>query len=408
MESNSELAKQPDQAATDPTVRFEPAGEVGEELISNAVRMRATDIHVEPRHRDVQVRLRIDGRMEVFAHLTRDAGHALLNQWKIAANLSIADPFRPQEGRLEMPHVLRGHEARLTIALVHGGESAAVRLLDRRQLVRPILELGLGQRCLELVQRLVDHGEGVVLITGPTGVGKTTTLYSIIHALDNGDRNIVSIEDPVEFDVPSIQQMSVDLRHDVTFASGLKTLLRMDPDVVMIGEIRDPETAAVAMRAASSGKYVLTTFHTRDIASTVTGLRDLQVDSRSLAGNLRGIVAQRLVRRLCTACKQECEISEEQRAVFAKHAVPAPTHLFVPVGCDQCRKTGYFGRIGVFEVEVNNRQLAEAIEGNQPEDAIRDLLSSQGSPTLAQDGLCKVAEGITSLSEAMHMSWVEL
>jgi type II secretory ATPase GspE/PulE/Tfp pilus assembly ATPase PilB-like protein len=205
-----------------------------------------------------------------------------------------------------------------------------------------------------------------------------------------------------------MQQMEVDPRHDVTFVNGLKTILRLDPDVIMIGEIRDPETASVAMRAASSGKYVLTTFHTRDIASTVTGLRDLCVDSRSLAGNLRGIIAQRLVRRLCPTCVHLRPLDDDERALFAEYEVTAPTDLGVAIGCPHCRHTGYRGRIGVFEVESNNRELADAIESGEPEEVIRDRLRAQKSVTLAQDALWKVAQGITSLDEAQRMSWVDI
>jgi len=349
-------------------------GLIGQNLLRRAIDMRATDIHLDPQRDGMQVRFRIDGQMELIARLPRDTGQMLVNQWKISADLNIADPFHPQEGHLEYPDILQGYDARLTTALVHGGEAAAVRLLNRSQLVRPLHELGLAEGCLEQVQQLVEHGEGVVLVTGPTGVGKTTSLYSLIHALDNGRRNIVSIEDPVEYDMPSIQQMEVDPRHDITFARGLRTILRLDPDVIMIGEIRDPETAAVAMRAASSGKYVFTTFHTRDIASTVTGLRDLQVDSRSLAGNLRGIIAQRLVRRLCNACAIASDISDAERILFEKYELVPPAQLKTAVGCESCRGTGYLGRIGVFEVESNNRALAIAIERGTPEDEIRELL----------------------------------
>jgi type II secretory ATPase GspE/PulE/Tfp pilus assembly ATPase PilB-like protein len=228
----------------------------------------------------------------------------------------------------------------------------------------------------------------------------------LVCALDNGQRNIVSIEDPVEFSIPSILQMEVDERHDVTFVSGLRTLLRLDPDIVLLGEIRDPETAAVAMRAASSGKFVFSSFHTRDVASTVTGLRDLRVDSRSMAGNIRGIISQRLVRRLCTECHEFRDVSAAERELFLQHGVDPPNATAVPTGCTACRGRGYHGRIGVFEVEANNADLMQSIEQGAPEDEVRRLLSEGSGVTLIEDALTKVRDGITSLREAQTMTWV--
>jgi type IV pilus assembly protein PilB len=202
--------------------------------------------------------------------------------------------------------------------------------------------------------------------------------------------------------------MEVDERHDVTFVSGLRTLLRLDPDIVLLGEIRDPDTAAVAMRAASSGKFVFSSFHTRDVASTVTGLRDLQVDSRSMAGNIRGIISQRLVRRLCTECREYRDVTDVERQVFLQHGVAPPKTTAEPTGCTACRGCGYHGRIGVFEVEASNADLMQAIEQGAPEDEVRRLLSEGGGVTLIEDALAKVRDGITSFREAQTMTWVTL
>ncbi len=200
--------------------------------------------------------------------------------------------------------------------------------------------------------------------------------------------------------------MEVDERHDVTFVSGLRTLLRLDPDIVLLGEIRDPDTAAVAMRAASSGKFVFSSFHTRDVASTVTGLRDLQVDSRSMAGNIRGIISQRLVRRLCTECREYRDVTDVERQIFLQHGVAPPKATAEPTGCTACRGRGCHGRIGVFEVEANNADLMQAIEQGAPEDEVRRLLSEGGGVTLIEDALAKVRDGITSFREAQTMTWV--
>jgi general secretion pathway protein E len=376
------------------------------DLLRRAIEHRATDIHLDPFSDEYEVRFRIDGRLEHYCRLSQEIAVNLTNQFKIMAGLDIADPFHPKEGRLQLPMALSDYEVRFTSTPVSGGEAHALRLLHHRRLLRPLASLGLSDGALASVRELLQLGEGIVLVTGPTGAGKTTTVYSMVHALDNGHRNIVTIEDPVECRVPSFLQMEVDPRHQMTTARGLRTLLRMDPDVVMLGEIRGPDTADAAMRAASSGKYVFSTFHTRDVASTVTALRDLHVDSRSMAGNLRGLISQRLVRRLCRQCCRLQPIEPPEEAIFQGHGLDPPAEIAIPVGCESCRGTGYFERIGVFEVEANNPAVASAIEHGAPEDELRNMLRESGSVTLAEDALDKVRQGITSLTEAMTMTWV--
>jgi general secretion pathway protein E len=377
------------------------------DLIKRAVNCRATDIHLDPYGDEFEVRFRIDGRLEHYCRLSQRVATTLITQLKVMSELDIADPFHPLEGRLHLPLPLSENEVRITTTPVTGGEATALRILHHEQLLRPLGELGFSTVALNQVQELLRHGEGIVLVTGPTGAGKTTTVYSMVHALDDGHRNIVTIEDPVEYKIPSFLQVEVDRQHGVTMANGLRTLLRMDPDIVMLGEIRESEAADAAMRAASSGKYVFSTFHTRDMASTVTALRDLHVDSRSLAGNLRGIISQRLVRRLCRNCCGLQAIDDWQVKIFEAHEINPPAELGVPVGCSHCRQTGFFERIGVFEVETNRPTIATAVEHGAAEDEIRDLLRSEYAGTLSTDALLKVCDGITSLEEALAMTWVE-
>ena len=255
---------------------------------------------------------------------------------------------------------------------------------------------------------MLQLGEGIVLITGPAGSGKTTTAYSMVHALDAEHRNIVTIEDPPEFRVSSFRQMAVDIKHGVTMTSGLRTLLRMDPDVVLVGEIRDADAADIAMRAASSGKYVFTTLHTRDVASTITALRDLHIDNRSLAGNLTGIISQRLVRRVCVHCRQLSAPDEAQRGFFQSFGVEVPATVPNCGRCEQCRHLGYRDRIGIFEVVVPNRAIRDAIEHDAAEDELRDLLRNNATPSLEADGLAKVRDGITTADEIRAMTWMSL
>jgi type II secretory ATPase GspE/PulE/Tfp pilus assembly ATPase PilB-like protein len=342
--------------------------------------------------------------------LPREVGHPLIVQLKVLADLDISDPFHPQEGRVQLDGSIEGIEVRLTSMPVVGGGSVALRLLRREHLLRPLDSLGLLtgslHRLLEMLHR--GGGEGVVLVTGPAGSGKTTTAYSMVHALDDGQRNIVTVEDPPEYRVPSFRQLAANLRHQITMTSGLRTLLRMDPDVVLVGEVRDAETADIAMRAASSGKFVFTTLHTRDAASTITALRDLHVENRSLGANLTGIVSQRLLRRLCQACRREVPLDPADAQTFTDELLEPPARVFDAVGCDKCRQTGYHERIGVFEVALPTREIRAAIENGVAEEELRDLLRSSGTISLRADALTKVRDGITTLDEVNTMIWGRL
>jgi len=373
-------------------------------LVSRAIAARASDIHIDPVGREFSVRFRIDGKMNNYCQLSHEVGHALMTQLKVTANLNIADPFHAKEGRLQLPDTLRDYEVRITAAPVLDGEAISLRVLSRHRLMRPTEELGLSPEGQARIEQILQHGEGLVLVTGPTGSGKTTTLYSMLHALDDGTRNIVSIEDPVEYNIPTFRQLPVDLRHGMTMTSGLRTLLRLDPDVVLVGEIRDAEAAETAMRAASSGKYVFSSLHTRDVASTVTALRDLHIDNRSLAGNLVGIISQRLIRRLCPECSRSAVTTEREASVFQTFGIPVPGEIRHPVGCQHCRGTGYYDRIGVFEVVTPEASIVQAIENGKPEDEVRAAIRSHGVSNLEMEALRKVALGLTSLEECEAMA----
>lgn len=377
-------------------------------LLWRALTARATDIHVTPVSEGTEVRFRIDGCLEHFCNLSRELGNSLITQFKVMADLDIADPFLPKEGRLRLPAAMRGHEGRLTIIPVVGGQALALRLLDEQKMVRPLMELGLSEGNLASFHYILKHGEGLVLVTGPAGAGKTTTVYSMLNALEGAHRNIVTIEDPVEFTLPVARQISVDPRHGLTLGSGLRTLLRMDPDVIMVGEIRDAEAADMAMRAASSGKYVFSTLHTRDVASTITAVRDLHIDNRSLAANLTGIISQRLVRRLCQECCRTYPPTEEETGYFVAHGLAPPELLAAPVGCLHCRGRGYRERVGVFEVAINTPDIAHAIEEGMPEEFLRKKICDSDTATLAVDALQKVGQRLTSLEEVQRMRWAEL
>lgn len=377
-------------------------------LLRRAVASRATDVHFDPFHDEVEVRFRIDGRLEHYCRLAEDVAKHLLSQFKVMANLDLNEHFAPQDGRLELPVEFAETDVRITTARVADGEAATLRILPRDRLIRPLDQLGLSNSAIASLDLLQAESDGLVLLAGPTGAGKTTTAYSMINHLDDGHRSIVTIEDPIEYRVCSFTQMDVDPRHGITFAEGVKTALRMDPDIILLGEIRDAETAAAAMRASSCGKHVFSTFHARDAAAATAALRDFGVSPKSLASSLRGIISQRLVRRLCPECRSERPVDEEAENVFKAFDVDPPAQLPHAIGCPDCRQTGYRERIGVFEVALNTPEFAEAIEEGWSELQLRQLLRDQGTPSLIADALRKVRDGKTTLEEVRTMAWTNL
>jgi len=376
------------------------------DLLHRAIGLRATDIHFDPvSDEEFMVRFRIDGKLEEYCRLDHFVGVRQVQQLKILANLDVADPFRPKEGTLRAMATLPEVEIRITTSPVPDGEAVALRLASRTNLSLPLENLGLAERPRREVDELLNRGEGMILVTGRTGSGKTTTVYSLLSKLATGKRNIASIEDPVEYSVPFVRQMQVDERHNLTTASGLKTILRMDPDVVFVGEIRDQDTAEIAMRAASSGRIVLSTLHTRDVAATITAIRDLHINARSVSANLSGIINQRLIRRICPNCREVCVPTDAEKSVFLAEGITPPATLYRPAGCDKCRRRGFSGRIGIYEVATMNPVIAEAVEQEISEASLRGLLRQHGVTSLHHDALLKVAEGITSLQEVQDMSW---
>jgi type II secretory ATPase GspE/PulE/Tfp pilus assembly ATPase PilB-like protein/nucleotide-binding universal stress UspA family protein len=396
----------PDKSDED-YVRLNTTDSPALDLVARAIGLRATDIHIDPGiEEQYQVRLRIDGRLISYCKLDQSVASHLIHQFYTLAKLDHAEPFRPREGRLQLPSNMEDIEVRLTASPVAGGEAIALRLFSKKTALLPLEHLGLGEDELANVRRMLQGKEGLVLVTGPTGSGKTTTVYSMLALFVGDARNIVSIEDPVEFSVPFARQLNVDVRHDLTLTTGLRTLLRMDPDVIFIGEIRDPENAGIALRAASSGRFVFSSLHTRDVASTITALRDLEVTNHSLAGNMVGVINQRLVRRLCLQCRKPVAVPPPCQEAFADYHLEVPTEIFEPVGCDACRGSGYYGRSGVFESVVFNGEIADAIAENATESELRRLIRTQGNASLMMDALRKVRDGVTSFKEAQSIHWL--
>ncbi len=377
------------------------------DLIRRARVLRATDVHVDPVDgNDFLVRMRIDGKLQKYCLLDEQVGEYLLNQLKTMASLNVSEPFIAQEGKVKLPAEFSDMEIRITTAPAVAGQAVALRLFDRENVFLPLGNLGLDEKALQSVNQMLQQGEGLVLVTGPTGSGKTTTVYSMLETLGGIDKNIVSVEDPVEFTVPFVRQINVNAKHNLTMTSGLRTILRMDPDVIFLGEIRDAEAAQITLRAANSGKYALSTLHTRDVASTITALRDMLVDDHSIAANLTGIINQRLLRRLCSHCKKPAAPTAAMQERFQAAGLTVPAEVYRPSGCEICRLTGFRGRFGVFEVALIEGSVQQAISAGENQRMLHERLRSSGVATLTTSALGQVAAGITGYDEAMSVHWL--
>lgn len=382
------------------------------DLVERARQLGATDVHVDPASDGMySVRMRIDGRLTDYCSLEESVALHLVNRLKTLASLDMTAAFRPLEGRLVLPPVMDDTEVRITTAPVAGGEAVALRLLVRSRVFLPLEDLGLSTADLDATRGMIRGVEGLVVVSGPTGSGKTTFAYSMLESLaslgeNRVERNMVSIEDPVELAVPFMRQLSTNVKHGITFASGLRTILRMDPDVIFVGEIRDRETAAVTVQAANSGRYVVSTMHARSVLSTIVALVSMGLDRRSLAANLTGIVNVRLIRRLCMECRQPAPPDERQLEAFAAAAVAAPQEVFLAEGCPACRRTGYRGRIGLFEVAGFGPDVRDALATGADDRRLDHALRAAGVRPLLHDALAKVAAGVVDYREAIGVHWL--
>jgi type IV pilus assembly protein PilB len=377
-----------------------PVAKLVDAMISDAVRDRASDIHAEPTDGGVVVRYRIDGVLREVMRLPQAAGGALVRRVKIWAKLDVTDPLRPHDGRASARIDGQMVDLRVsTIPVARRGEKVVIRILDQSNVRGTLADLGLPPHELSQVERLLGYREGMVLVTGPTGSGKTTSLYAMLNQLKTGKVNIVTVEDPVEYDVGGISQIQVNDAQGLTFARALRSVLRQDPDIVLVGEIRDLETAVTAVQAGFSGHFVLSTLHTNDAPSAVVRLRDMGIDAFKVASVLKGVVAQRLVRRLCTVCAEAVPLD----AIPPEAQPPAnragTVQIRRAVGCRACNGLGYRGRIAVLEVMPVDEHVARLIEGGALPDALASAARKIGMRTLWESGLERVWAGITSLEE---------
>ncbi len=367
-------------------------------MIAQAVASRASDIHVEPQDREVVVRYRIDGILHKAMSSPRKTQAAILSRLKIMANMDIAEKRIPQDGRI--PIKVEGKEIDLrvnSLPTVHG-EKIVMRILDKSGSLRPIDALGMQPNMVETFRELIKQPYGMLLITGPTGSGKTTVLYSVLQELNDQETNIISVEDPVEYTLAGINQVNVNTKAGLTFASGLRAILRQDPDVVMVGEIRDPETVSIAIGAALTGHLVLSTLHTNSAAATITRMMDMGIEPFLISSSIIGVMAQRLVRKICPHCKEAYQISP---ALAKRLGVEDDLTFYRGKGCRLCNNTGFQGRIPVQELLVYNQEIKDMVLARASTDEIERAAVLTGMQTLRMDGIAKARAGLTTLEEAM-------
>src|SRR6266513_842197 len=369
-------------------------------IISEGILSRASDIHVEPEEGGVAVRYRIDGVLRQVMKIPRQAGLPLISRIKIMSSLDIADRLRPQDGRARV--AVNGQPIDLRVSTLPAalGEKVVIRILDSRATVKSLDSLGLNANETAGIKRLLENHEGILLVTGPTGSGKTTTLYSCINQIKSEGVNIVTVEDPVEYRMQGIVQVQVQEKAGLTFASALRSILRQDPNVVLIGEIRDRETAQIAVRASLTGHLVLSTLHTNDASNAVTRLVDIGVEAYKIAAALRGVLAQRLMRKLCPTCKQ---VWMETPADRFRKWLPKGTPLYRAAGCPDCAMTGYRGRFSIIEVLTVNAEIERRIAAGEPAEQIARAARRGGMKSLWDSGLGHVLKGESTVDELMRV-----
>jgi len=369
-------------------------------LIAQAVERGASDIHCDPETGDMRVLYRVDGVLTPAATIARSMVASVVSRIKIMANLDIAERRIPQDGRLAVTIEGRRVDVRVATLPLVGGEGVVLRILDTGAVVRDLESLGLRDNDRERFETAIAKPYGAILVTGPTGSGKSTTLYGALGRMNDGERSILTIEDPVESPIPHIKQMQVSPKAGVTFAVGLRGMLRADPDVMMVGEIRDRETAEIAIQAALTGHLVLSTLHTRDAASAISRLVDMGVEPFMVSAALDCVVAQRLARMLCSHCKQTADVPESVRE---EHGL-GDAELFDPVGCIRCGGSGYHGRIGLFEVMPMSLAIRSLVVARASVDEIHATAVAEGMRTMHEDGMEKVRQGLTTLAEAARVT----
>lgn len=404
-----DFAKQYDSSSDESTVTEEsleaiknaPVVRLVNSIMKQALKARASDIHIEPFENVVRIRFRIDGQLQEVMTPSKQTHSAIVTRIKIIANLNIAEKRNPQDGRVEMDIDGAMVDMRISVLPTVHGEKIVIRLLERASFLMGKTDLGFTDYNLAKFEDILDIPNGIILVTGPTGSGKTTTLYTVLSDFNKVNTNIVTVEDPVEYRMDGINQVQVNEKAGLTFASGLRSILRQDPDIIMIGEIRDMETAQIAVRAAITGHIVISTLHTNDAPATIMRLIDMGIPPYLISTSVKGIVAQRLVRRICPHCKESYPITISEKKILN---LQDDIMLYRGKGCNKCFNTGYLGRISIHEIMKMTSEIRKEIDTSESTDLIREAANKQGMVTLEKNCRDLVLSGITTVEEFLKVS----
>lgn len=380
-----------------------PVVKLVDTIIQNSIRMGASDIHVEPFESEVRVRARVDGSLQNMVSIPKESQNTLTTRIKILANLNIAEKRIPQDGRILTQIEGKGVDLRVSILPTVNGEKVVIRILSKDSALMNKQSLGMREDDMKKLEGILQNPFGIILVTGPTGSGKSTTLYAVLNELNTLDKNIITVEDPVEFMVDGINQVNVNVKAGLTFASGLRSILRQDPDIIMVGEIRDGETAEIAIRAAITGHVVLSTLHTNDAPSTVARLVDMGIEPYLISTSVTGIIAQRLVRKVCKKCAKKYYASDYEKSILGIDK-NQKVILTKGEGCPQCNGTGYKGRIGIYEILPIERNVRDAISQGKNADELQDIAVMDGMKTLRMACTEHVYDGITTIDELVRVT----
>lgn len=375
-------------------------------ILRQAVQERASDVHVEPFEKEMKVRYRIDGILQEAPSTPRRLQSAIISRLKIMANLDIAERRKPQDGRIKTRIASREIDIRVSTVPTLYGESVVLRLLDRSAMNYGLIEIGMLPGMLRKLEQIITLPHGMILATGPTGSGKTTTLYASLRAAYSSEKKILTIEDPIEYQLNGVNQIQVHPQIGLTFATGLRSILRQDPDIIMVGEIRDPETAEIAVNSALTGHLVFSTLHTNDAASAVTRLLEMNIEPYLVASSVEAVLAQRLVRTICPNCKEPRRDMDTlvEKYAGSDFALSRRDSLYVGRGCDQCKQSGYRGRTGIYEMLTMDNTIRPMIMERASASAIRAMACQQGMHMLREDGWRKVLQGITTVEEVLRVT----
>ncbi len=374
-------------------------------VLYDAVKERASDIHIEPFEKDLSIRYRVDGVLYNIHSLQKRFHSPIISRIKVMADLDIAEKRLPQDGRIRIKIAGKDIDIRVSIVPTSFGERGVLRLLDRSQVLLGLEEIGMAPDHLRATERMTNTSHGIVLVTGPTGSGKTTTLYAALSKINSADKNIITIEDPVEYQLKGISQIQVNPKIDLTFANGLRSILRQDPNVIMVGEIRDLETAEIAIQASLTGHLVFSTLHTNDAAGAVTRLIDMGIEPFLVASSVSAILAQRLVRKVCPHCRENYEpLPEELEELGVDKGAISPEGIWKGAGCPSCMNTGYLGRTGIYEFLMVSDSIKAQILKNPDSGSIKKAALEGGMRTLREDGAMKVLEGKVTVQEILRVT----